>query len=117
MKERLRDAMGPCEFEVANCARAPSYEKFFRHDVVLYKAGGMLGAGRVEFITAVEQNGDTTLVVGLVKFTHVRETLRGHHWTNDENVELVLLSSILGAVAWNIAANSQIFTLTPLCMR
>ena len=117
MKERLRDAMGPCEFEVSNCARAPSYEQIFRHDVVLYKAGGMLGAGRVEFITAVEQNGDTTLVVGLVKFTHVRETLRGHHWTNDENVELVLLSSILGAVAWNVAANGHIFMLTPLCMR
>ena len=117
MHARLTDAMGPGRYEVANSARAPSYEKFFRHDVVWYKSDDTLGAGTVEFLTSVEQNGETTSVVGLFKFTHVRATRRGHRWTKTDDFQLVLLASILGAVTWCAVGDHEILTLTPLSMR
>ena len=116
MLSELLSTIGPAEYRVSNSARAASYEKFFKGDVVLYKAEGLIRAGQVGLLVSVSAAGKESLVVGVEKFAHVQSMQRGHKWRRTKDTRLCLLGDVIGAVIWR-ETPEHVFTLTPLWMR
>ena len=106
----LVSQFGEGNYMVANRARSPTYEQFYRRDMVIYREAGAQSLGQVTMIVSAEVNGECILVAVVDDFAHVRNTRRGDEWRPSGMRRVCHLDAILGAVVWRNVGPDRILT-------